>query len=64
MYSRNCRTSDEWLGTWSLQPTTVSGKIRWTVEVERGSARLTILITVTNVGPVATSFEANYALAQ
>ncbi|MES2093758.1 MAG: hypothetical protein V4531_08100 [Actinomycetota bacterium] len=54
----------QWLVTWSLQPTTVSGKIRWTVEVERGSAGLTYLIKVTNVGPVATSFEAKYALAQ
>lgn len=50
--------------TWSLRPTTPNGKIRWVVDVERGSAGLTYHITVTNIGPVATSFEAKYALAQ
>ena len=56
--------SPTWHVTWSLRPTTNGGKVRWDVAVERAAGGLTYHITVTNMAAVATTFEANYALAR
>lgn len=56
--------SPDWFVTWSVRPTTVNGRIRWNVDIERGAQGLTYHITVTNTGSIATSFEAKYALAR
>jgi hypothetical protein len=53
----------DWFVNWSLRPTTNSGKITWDVAVERGANNtFTYWLTVTNVGPGATNFEAKYAV--
>lgn len=53
----------DWFVVWSLRPTTSGGKIRWDVAIERApSNTFTYWLTVTNVGPVDTSFEGKYAI--
>ena len=46
---------------WSVRPTTVNGRISYSVEIERGSNNLlTYWIIITNVGSITTDFEAQY----
>lgn len=53
----------DWFVTWSLRPTTAGGKINWGVAIEHGAANtFPYWITVTNIGPVTTGFEAKYAI--
>lgn len=53
----------DWFVVWSLRPTTAGGKIKWDVAVERAANNtFTYWLTVTNTGPVATSFEAKYGV--
>jgi hypothetical protein len=53
--------STNWFVDWSLRPTTNGGKIKWDVAIERAANNtFTYWLTVTNIGPVATSFEAKY----
>ncbi len=55
--------SPTWLVEWSVRPTTPLGKVTWSERIERASSgKLTYWITVRNVGPATTSFEAKYAL--
>ena len=53
----------DWFVVWSLRSTTAGGKIKWDVAVERAANNtFTYWLTVTNTGPVATSFEAKYGV--
>lgn len=55
----------EFLVTWSIRPTTPSGKIKSEVAIERGANNtFTYWITVTNIGPVATNFEGKYSIVR
>ncbi len=51
-----------WFVQWSLCPTTVSGKIQWSVEIERAGGSFTYWLTVTNTGTITTNFEGKYAI--
>lgn len=52
-----------WFVVWSLQPTTGGGKITWDVAIERApNNTFTYWLTVTNTGPVATTFDGKYAI--
>lgn len=53
----------DWFVTWSLRPTTSGGKIKWDVAIERATnGTFTYWLTVANVGPGSTNFEAKYAV--
>jgi hypothetical protein len=53
----------DWFVVWSLRPTTSGGKIKWDVSIERaGNNTFTYWLTVTNVGAIASNFEAKYAV--
>lgn len=55
--------SPDWFINWSVRPTTAGGRIKSEVSVERAANNtFTYWITVTNTGPIATSFEGKYAL--
>lgn len=55
----------DFLVTWSIRPTTPSGKIKSEVAIERGANNtFTYWITVTNIGPVATNFEGKYSIVR
>ncbi len=46
---------------WSMHPTTVNGRVDWTVDVRLNeNDRFTYYLTITNRGSVNTSFEAKY----
>jgi hypothetical protein len=54
--------SPSWLIQWSVRPTTAGGKLTWTQEIERASnGTFTYWLRITNIGSVATTFEARYA---
>jgi hypothetical protein len=53
----------DWFVAWSLRPTTSGGKVKWDVAIERaGNGTFTYWLTVSNVGPGSTTFEAKYAV--
>ena len=54
--------SPTWFIVWSLRPTTTGGRITWKEDVERAAnGTFTYWLSVTNVGSIATNFEAKYA---
>jgi len=54
--------SSQWLIDWSVRPTTPSGRVTWSEEIERGAnGTFTYWLTIRNTGTVATNFEARYA---
>lgn len=53
----------DWFVVWSLRPTANGGKIKWEVAIERAANNtFTYWLTVTNIGPVATTFEGKYTV--
>jgi hypothetical protein len=54
--------SPTWVIHWSVRPTTSGGKVTWSEEIERAANdTFTYWLTIRNVGPAATNFEAKFA---